>query len=184
MVLYFKFRKLWEYHTTRINGIWTSKILEVWYLSFPHDLDLWENEQAWSQHYMRVCIHDSGHCICGRMGFFGSVCECARVCTWRDVSVSVCGCGCGCVCVCVEGDCKFIIDVGVVEYEYQWEKWLGLSPTSELPREEGEYCPQFMCRCPVRTVPGKLESVVWNVRLFSVVEIEGFGTNHRDLTCM
>jgi hypothetical protein len=62
---------------------------------------------------------------------------------------------------------------------------VGLSPTSELTREEGDYCLQFMCRCPVGTVSGELESVVWNVRLFSPVEIEGFGTNLKDLlTCI
>lgn len=49
-----------------------------------------------------VCIHDSGHCSCGRLflAVYVTVSECAR-----DV----------CVCLC---DCELTIDVGVIEYEY------------------------------------------------------------------
>ena len=64
----------------------------------------------------------------------------------------------------------------------------GLSPTSDLPSEEGEYssnCPQFMYRFPVGKIPGELESVVWNVSLFSLIETEEFGSNLKAfLTCM
>lgn len=64
----------------------------------------------------------------------------------------------------------------------------GLSPTSDLPSEEGEYasnCPQFMYRFSVGKVPGELEIVVWNVSLLSLVETEKFASNLKDfLTCM